>query len=269
MLLAMVYFFGGGGGLSDGPAGSSGLSDGPAGSGGLSDGPAGGGLGGGVLGCGRGRALALALALAVGSHVLEGVSFPPVLPDYVEPGKVKVTTLNNGIRIASATSAVCVSYSNALFYSNPNCHLEAIYSLVFIWLFAILKSGLPLAGEDAFKGTKNRSHLHIVRKVEEIGGNISASASREPVEYTFDALKTYVPEMVELLVVVTERLCLGGFCYKNYKFASFRFEKRVSQKLEVVSELKEKGREFKEVADQRKDDPMDDQIPSELTVGLE
>ncbi|KAJ0101019.1 hypothetical protein Patl1_03758 [Pistacia atlantica] len=53
------------------------------------------------------------------------------------------------------------------------------------------------------------------------------------------------------------------------EFASFRFGKRVAQKLEVVSELKEKGREFKEVADQRKDDPMDDQIPSELTVGLE
>lgn len=39
---------------------------------------------------------------------LEGVSFPPSLPDFVEPGKVKVTTLENGIRIASETSVVCV-----------------------------------------------------------------------------------------------------------------------------------------------------------------
>lgn len=52
----------------------------------------------------------------------------------------------------------------------------------------------------AFKSTKNRSHLCIVREVEAIGGNISASASREQMGYTFDALKTYVPEMVELLV---------------------------------------------------------------------
>ncbi|KAJ0045495.1 hypothetical protein Pint_03714 [Pistacia integerrima] len=184
MLLAMVYFFGGGGGLSDGPAGSSGLSDGPAG----------GGLGAGVLGCGRGRAL----ALAVGSHVLEGVSFPPVLPDYVEPGKVKVTTLNNGIRIASATSAVC----------------------------------LPLAGEDAFKGTKNRSHLHIVRKVEATGGNISASASREPVEYTFDALKTYVPEMVELLVGVTEVMEEDGIVAsgRNDVFRRVKKEEQLPQR---------------------------------------
>ncbi|KAL2928956.1 Mitochondrial-processing peptidase subunit alpha [Bienertia sinuspersici] len=52
----------------------------------------------------------------------------------------------------------------------------------------------------AFKTTTNRSHLRLVREVEAIGGNVTASASREQMGYTFDALKTYVPEMVELLV---------------------------------------------------------------------
>ena len=52
----------------------------------------------------------------------------------------------------------------------------------------------------AFKSTTNRSHLRIVREVEAIGGNVTASASREQMGYTFDALKTYVPEMAELLV---------------------------------------------------------------------
>ena len=52
----------------------------------------------------------------------------------------------------------------------------------------------------AFKSTTNRSHLRIVREGEAIGGNIGASASREQMGYTFDALKTYVPQMVELLV---------------------------------------------------------------------
>lgn len=52
----------------------------------------------------------------------------------------------------------------------------------------------------AFKSTTNRSHLRVVREVEAIGGNVTASASREQMGYTFDALKTYVPEMVELLV---------------------------------------------------------------------
>lgn len=52
----------------------------------------------------------------------------------------------------------------------------------------------------AFKSTKNRSHLRAVREVEAIGGNVMASASREQMGYTYDALKTYVPEMVELLI---------------------------------------------------------------------
>lgn len=42
--------------------------------------------------------------------------------------------------------------------------------------------------------------MRIIREVEAIGGNISASASREQMGYTFDALKTYIPEMVELLI---------------------------------------------------------------------
>lgn len=52
----------------------------------------------------------------------------------------------------------------------------------------------------AFKSTINRSHFRLVREVEAIGGNVTASGSREHMSYTFDALKTYVPQMVELLV---------------------------------------------------------------------
>lgn len=52
----------------------------------------------------------------------------------------------------------------------------------------------------AFKSTTNRSHLRVVREVEAIGGNVTASASREQMGYTYDALKAYVPQMVELLV---------------------------------------------------------------------
>lgn len=52
----------------------------------------------------------------------------------------------------------------------------------------------------AFRSTANRSHLRLVREVEAIGGNVSASASREQMSYTYDALKSYAPEMVEVLV---------------------------------------------------------------------
>lgn len=37
---------------------------------------------------------------------LENVVLPPPLPDFIEPGKTKITTLPNGVRIASETSAV-------------------------------------------------------------------------------------------------------------------------------------------------------------------
>lgn len=52
----------------------------------------------------------------------------------------------------------------------------------------------------AFKSTLNRSHLRVVREVEAIGGSVQAAASREQMTYTYDALKTYAPQMVELLV---------------------------------------------------------------------
>lgn len=52
----------------------------------------------------------------------------------------------------------------------------------------------------AFKSTLNRSHFRLVREIEAMGGNTSASASREQMGYTIDALKTYVPEMVEVLI---------------------------------------------------------------------
>jgi mitochondrial-processing peptidase subunit alpha len=51
----------------------------------------------------------------------------------------------------------------------------------------------------AFKSTVNRTHLWLVREVEAIGGNVSASASREQMSYTYDALKSYTP-MVEVLI---------------------------------------------------------------------
>lgn len=42
--------------------------------------------------------------------------------------------------------------------------------------------------------------MRVVREIEAIGGNVTASASREHMIYTYDALKTYVPQMVEMLV---------------------------------------------------------------------
>lgn len=56
-----------------------------------------------------------------------------------------------------------------------------------------------------------------MREVEAIGGNVTASASREQMGYTYDALKTYVPQMVELLVD----------CARNQAFLDWEVKEQV------------------------------------------
>lgn len=119
---------------------------------------------------------------------LEGVTVPPPLPDHVEPGKTKISTLSNGVKIASETSP------------NPAASIGLYVDCGSIYEKPYQFGATHLLERMAFKTTTNRSHLRVVREVEAIGGNVTASASREQMGYTFDALKTYVPEMVELLV---------------------------------------------------------------------
>ncbi|XP_052182960.1 mitochondrial-processing peptidase subunit alpha-like [Diospyros lotus] len=119
---------------------------------------------------------------------LQGVTLPPPLPDHVEPGKTKITTLPNGVKIASETSA------------NPAASIGLYVDCGSIYETPVSFGATHLLERMAFKSTTNRSHLRIVREVEAIGGNVTASASREQMGYTYDALRTYVPEMVELLV---------------------------------------------------------------------
>lgn len=119
---------------------------------------------------------------------LKDITLPPPLPDRVEPGKTKITTLQNGIRIASEPS-VGPAASIGL-YVNSGSIYETPASF----------GASHLLERMAFKSTLNRSHLRIVREVEAIGGSVQAAASREQMSYTYDALKSYVPQMVELLI---------------------------------------------------------------------
>ncbi|KAM7259066.1 hypothetical protein ACFE04_014807 [Oxalis oulophora] len=119
---------------------------------------------------------------------LSDVSVPPSLPDHVEPSKTQITTLSNGIKVASETSAI------------PTATVGLYVKSGSIYESPDLPGVSHLLERMAFKTTRNRSHFRVVREVEAIGGNVNASASREQMVYTFDALKTYVPEMVELLI---------------------------------------------------------------------
>ncbi|CAI9297483.1 unnamed protein product [Lactuca saligna] len=119
---------------------------------------------------------------------LKGIELPSSLPDHVETGKTKITTLSNGVRIASETSA------------NPAASIGLYVNSGSMYETPISFGATHLLERMAFKSTANRSHLRVVREVEAIGGNVTASASREQMGYTYDALKTYLPQMVELLV---------------------------------------------------------------------
>lgn len=119
---------------------------------------------------------------------LEGVKFPPALPDYVQSEKPNITTLPNGVKIASVKS------------EKPTASIGLFINCGSVYETPESSGASHLLERMAFKATRNRSHLRIVREVEAIGGTVQASASREQMSYTISSLKTYVPQMVELLL---------------------------------------------------------------------
>ncbi|KAK4391747.1 Mitochondrial-processing peptidase subunit alpha [Sesamum angolense] len=119
---------------------------------------------------------------------LQDVNLPPALPDHVDPGQTRITTLPNGLKIASETAA------------NPVASIGLYVDCGSIYERPASYGATHLLERMAFKSTTNRSHLRIIREIEAIGGNVTALGSREHMSYTYDALKTYVPQMVELLI---------------------------------------------------------------------
>lgn len=119
---------------------------------------------------------------------LQGVRIPAALSDDIKPGQTKITTLKNGVKVASEdspgpTATIGVYIDSGSVHESSSCF-----------------GASHLLERMAFKSTSNRTHFRLVREVEAIGGNIMANASREQMAYTGDTIKTYMPEMVELLV---------------------------------------------------------------------
>lgn len=121
-------------------------------------------------------------------HPLPQLRPPPSLPNCVKHYPTKVTTLPNGLKIASEDAMVPAACIGIFVDSGSIYETEESAGVT------------NLLERLAFKSTSNRSHLRIVREVEATGGNVGASASREQMVYSYDALKTHVPEAVELLI---------------------------------------------------------------------
>ena len=158
-------------------------------------------------------------ALPLPDFALPGVTIPPPLPDLVEPGKTKITTLSNGVKIASETSAVCALYfhiwllvssmsssatgDNGCFLfpiQGSSCSVGVYIDCGSVYEAPETTGVSQLLKTMAFATTTNRSELRVVREIEAIGGSAKASASREMMSYTYGVLKTYMPEMVEVLI---------------------------------------------------------------------
>ena len=141
---------------------------------------------------------------------LDGVSLPPSLPDNLGPSKLQTTTLPNGLKIASEMSPVRPSASTSLpnfcncnsfmFTQNPAASVGLYVDCGSIYETPFSRGATHLLERMAFKSTLNRSHVRLVREIESMGASTSASSSREQMGYTINALKTYVPQMVEVLV---------------------------------------------------------------------
>jgi processing peptidase subunit alpha len=118
---------------------------------------------------------------------LSGVPEPPPLDVNAPAPTTKITTLDNGMRIASEdmigpANNVGVYIESGSVYESP------------------VNAGVShLLERMAFKSTTNRTHFRVVRELEAIGSNVQAGAHRELFCLAGDSLKTYLPEMVEIL----------------------------------------------------------------------
>eukprot|EP00267_Zea_mays_P054946 XP_020408229.1 mitochondrial-processing peptidase subunit alpha isoform X1 [Zea mays] len=86
----------------------------------------------------------------------------------------------------------------------------------------------------AFKDTKHRSHLNLVTELELAGGNVGASASREQMVYSYDTLKGYMPEALEILID----------CMRNPLFLQEEVELQLVLAREEVKELQKNPEKF-------------------------
>lgn len=116
----------------------------------------------------------------------------PGIPDPVEKepptaGPVEISTLPNGVRVASQDMGGPVA-AVGLFVGAGSRH-ELPHS-----------SGVShLLEHLAFKGSAARSKYRMVRDMERTGAMFAASAARETIAYTAEGMRGTVPEMVDIV----------------------------------------------------------------------
>jgi len=123
---------------------------------------------------------------------LENVHSPAPLFD--GPTPTKVTTLENGLKVASSDmSAPCTTVG---IYVETGSRYEAVPGTAHV------------LQHMAFKSAAGKSQLMFVRDFEQMGAAVSCVASRENIFYQVDTLKESMPQAVSMLA---ETVCSPKF----------------------------------------------------------
>lgn len=114
-------------------------------------------------------------------------SVPATQPTATALGPLEVTTLSNGLRVASQET--CSPVASVGVYVDAGSRTEQRG-----------EAGLShLLQRLAFKSTQTRSHLRVVRDAEDAGLNLGALSSRDALAFSGEGLRSYLPELVGTL----------------------------------------------------------------------
>uniref|UniRef100_A0A7S3UY37 Alpha-MPP n=1 Tax=Aplanochytrium stocchinoi TaxID=215587 RepID=A0A7S3UY37_9STRA len=119
---------------------------------------------------------------------MELPGIPPLSPASAQPKpETKITTLANGLRVASEETYGQVSTIGMFIDAGSRYENDS-------------NSGVShLLEHMAFKSTENRSHLRLVRDIEDVGGTVGAASSRECIMYTGECLRDNVETIVDVM----------------------------------------------------------------------
>jgi processing peptidase subunit alpha len=110
-----------------------------------------------------------------------------------EEGKVSITTLDNGMRVASTPSSSPIAHVGVFIDAGSRYEIPQ-------------NAGIHHFIEQmAFKSTLNRSDFRLVREMGKLGANLTCAASREHMIYSADMLQQYTPEVFGTIADVIQR----------------------------------------------------------------
>ncbi|RCV29202.1 hypothetical protein SEVIR_5G471500v4 [Setaria viridis] len=153
---------------------------------------------------------------------LPGLDLPPPLADNLGRSPTRVTTLPSGIRVATEDvpgPSACIG-----FFVNSGSVYESGETTGVSYMLEKM----------AFKGTNHRRHRNLVHELELAGGNVGASYSREQMVYSYDTLKGYMPEAIEILID----------CMRNPLFLQEEVERQLVLAREEVQDLHKNPEKF-------------------------